>query len=180
MKELEEKSTAIEGFVFPDNDIPADMTDLEKAVYACAYLINRAEYSSARTDNTAYSALIEGKANSQGLSMALCALSGRLGLDCRLVYGQKNWQNHYWNIVRIEDKYYHIDIQTCLEEGIREGFLLNDERMWVTYRWDMSGYPRCSEALDWSLSLFDPYLITEEEEPPSEEPEPEPEIVAET
>lgn len=171
-EELEEKSARIAEFTFPDIEIPEDMEPLDKAVYAVSWLIKNTEISSARADNTAYSALIEGKANSQGLSMGLMALCGRLGLDCRLVSGQKNWTNHYWNMVRIGDTYAHIDVQSCLEDGVKEGFLLNDERMWVTYRWDMSGYPRCSDAIEWSESLFAPYLH-EKGTAPAEEPEPE-------
>lgn len=171
-EELDEKSARIAEFTFPDIDIPEEMDDLDKSVYAVSWLMKNSEYSSARTDNTAYSALIEGKANSQGLSMALMALCGRLGLDCRLVNGQKNWSNHYWNLIRIGDTYAHIDVQSCLEEGVREGFLLNDERMWVTYRWDMSGYPSCSGAIEWNESLFAPYLH-EKGTAPAEEPEPE-------
>ena len=188
-EELDEKSAVIAEFVFPDIEIPEDMEDLDRAVYAVSWLMKHSEYSSARADNTAYSALIEGKANSQGLSMALMALCGRLGLDCRLVNGQKNWTNHYWNMIRIGDTFAHTDVQTCLEEGVREGFLLNDERMWVTYRWDMSGYPRCSDAIEWSESLFAPYLHEKGTAPdeaalPETEPEPvpetEPELMPET
>ena len=166
--ELEERTAKISQFVFPEIDDTDEMDDLEKAIYACAYLIRNTGYSSLRSDNTAYSALIEGKANSQGLSLAMIALSSRLGLDCRLVYGQKNWQNHYWNIIRIDDKYYHLDIETCLNEGVKDGFLLNDESMWVTYRWDMAGYPRCSELADYSESMFSRYLHGKETVTPEE------------
>lgn len=160
-EELDLRTVKTSAFVFPGIETD-EMTDLEKAVYACAYLIKNTEYSSSRSDNTAYSALIECKANSQGLSMAMIALCSRLDLDCRLVYGQKNWQNHYWNIIKIDDRFYHLDVETCINEGIEEGFLLNDESMWVTYRWDMSGYPQCSELAAYSEEMFSPYLHVKE------------------
>ncbi len=165
--ELDLRTAKTAAFTFPEIEA-GEMSDLEKAVYACSYLINNTEYSSARNDNTAYAALIDGKANSQGLSLAMIALCSRLDLDCRLVYGQKNWQNHYWNIIRIDDKFYHLDVETCINEGIKEGFLLNDERMWVTYRWDMSGYPQCSETADFSEQMFSPYLHSKEALPPAD------------
>ncbi len=153
-EELEEKTVHISEFHFPDLVGIEEKDELEKAAYACSYLIMNSEYSSSRNDNTAYSSLIEGKANSQGLSLALIELCNRLGLDCRLVYGQKNWQNHYWNIIRIDGKYYHVDIESCINDGIKAGFLLNDERMWVTYRWNMSGYPQCSDVINYPERLF--------------------------
>ena len=157
-EELDFRTGKINEFIFPEITATEEMDDLEKCVYACAYLIRNTEFSSARTDNTAYSALIEGKANSQGLSMAFIALCNRLDLDCRLVNGQKKWQNHYWNIIRVNDHYYHIDVETCINEGIEEGFLLNDESMWVNYRWDMAGYPQCSDLAEYSDGMFSPYL----------------------
>ena len=147
------------------------MTELEKAACACAYLINSCELSESLADNTAYAALFGGKANSQGLSLAMVALCERLGLDCRLVQGQKSWQNHYWNILKVDGAYYHLDIETCITDGVEAGFLLNDESMWKTYRWDMSGYPQCSEVLNYNDSLFDPYLIEEVEPVPIDQDE---------
>lgn len=161
-EELDFRTEQIAAFDFPEIVQTDEMEDLEKAVYACAFLIKNTAYSASRIDNTAYSALIDGKANSQGLSMALIALCNRLNLDCRLVYGQKNWQNHYWNLIKINDKYYHIDVATCINEGIKAGFLLNDERMWITYRWDMAGYPQCSDRLEYSETMFSAYFQEED------------------
>lgn len=163
-EELAEKTVRAAEFVFPDLEGIEEMDELEKAAYACSFLIRNTEYSSSRSDNTAYSSLIERKANSQGLSLAFIELCNRLGIDCRLVYGQKNWQNHYWNIIRIDGNYYHVDIESCINDGIKAGFLLNDERMWITYRWNMSGYPQCSDVINYSERLFAPYLNEKEPE----------------
>ena len=172
-EELYARQEQIDTFDFPElpDTVLASMSDLEKAAYACAWLMNNCELSSSLSDNTAYSALFGGKANSQGLSLAMVALCERLELDCRLVYGQRSWQNHYWDILHIDDQYYHLDIEACITDGVKAGFLLNDESMWKTYRWDMSGYPQCSVVSEYPESIFDPYLVREDESLPEENEE---------
>ena len=178
-EELASMMDQIDAFLFPDLEESriSEFSSLEKAAYACSYLMKNCELSSSLQDNTAYSALINGKANSQGLSLAMIALSSRLELDCKLVYGQRNWRNHYWNILNVDGEYYHLDVELCITDGIEAGFLLNDEHMWKTYRWDMSGYPQCSNELEIPAGLFDtflePVLINEQEtesDESSEEP----------
>ena len=82
-------------------------------------------------------------------------LCRELGVDCRIVYGQEDWIEHCWNIVRIDGSYYHVDISAAIEDGAEAGFLMNDEMAWGHYRWDVSSYPKCSGELRCSDLLFD-------------------------
>ena len=90
--------------------------------------------------HTIYSALIEKNASPEGIALAYVELCRRSGLDCRIVYGQKDWQDHCWNIVRIDDEYYHVD----LFAGMKSGFLKSDSTFWGSYRWSVNEYPKCS------------------------------------
>ena len=81
------------------------------------------------------------------MALAYVALCEKLGLNCIVVDGQRNWQDHTWNIVRVNGSYYHVDAAVCAEQGIEAGFLLDDELAWVNYRWDVSAYPRCMGTL---------------------------------
>ena len=85
---------------------------------------------------TVYDALVEGRANSEGIALAAVALCHRAGLDCRIVYGHKEFENHCWNIIRVDGDYYHLDV--C--SGI---FLKSDAQMWESFRWTVADYPRC-------------------------------------
>ena len=89
---------------------------------------------------TVYSALIEKNASPEGIALAYVELCRRSGLDCRIVYGQKDWQDHCWNIVRIDGEYYHVD----LFAGMDNGFLKNDSAFWGSYRWAVNEYPKCN------------------------------------
>ncbi len=117
-----------------------------RALSACAYLRENCLYAQdAQSD--IYSALILGKANSEGLALAYVELCRQLNVPCQVVYGQRDWISHCWNIIQIHDDYYHVDISVCCDEGPEQGFLLPDETMWSHYRWDISSYPPCSGSL---------------------------------
>ena len=104
---------------------------------------NAAQYLSdacnAEGPSTVYSALIEKNASPEGVALAYVELCRRSGLDCRIVYGQKDWQDHCWNIVRIDGDYYHVD----LFAGMESGFMKSDSDFWGSYRWAVNEYPKC-------------------------------------
>ena len=131
------------------------MSEAELAYAACEYLMEHCAVSEDKSENTAYAALVGGRANSEGTALAYIVLCRELGVDCRIVYGQEDWTEHCWNIVRIDGSYYHVDISAAIEDGAEAGFLMNDEMAWGHYRWDVSSYPKCSGELRYSDLLFD-------------------------
>lgn len=96
---------------------------------------------------TAYGALVEGSAVGEGYAMAFKALCDELGIECYVVLGQMGGLRHAWNIVELEDYYYHIDVSMCDVNGIASSFLLNDEEMEKYYTWDKSRYKTCNGPL---------------------------------
>ena len=127
-----------------------NMSNLELAYAACAYLAENCVVTDNEHANTAYSALIQRAANSEGLAFAYVELCRQLGLDCRIVYGQLDWNEHCWNIVRLDGNYYHLDMSAAISKGIENSFLENDEGFWGLYRWDVSAYPKCAGELSYS------------------------------
>jgi len=130
------------------------LSEIERAYYACDYLMDNCALSDSRLDNTAYSALVQRQANSEGLAFAYVELCRQLNVDCRIVYGQHDWQDHCWNIVRVDGNYYHVDISSGIKEATLYNFLESDEDFWGLYRWDVSSYPKCTESLDYSDYIF--------------------------
>ena len=112
------------------------------------------------------------------MAFALVRLCALLGLECRMVYGQRSWEDYCWNIVQVDGEYYHIDPAVCAAGDLDNGFLLRDERMWEQCRWDVSAYPVCGGELSWHALAVHDGLIEEEEEP--EEAEEEAETVEES
>lgn len=147
--EINERSAqlmAIDAFSSLDME---NMAEADRAYQASIYLLENCVLSDSSFANTAYSALVQGEANSEGLAFAYVELCRQLGVDCRIVYGQYEWHDHCWNIVNIDGNNYHVDISSAISNGLESSFLRSDENIWGQYRWDVSAYPKCSDELEY-------------------------------
>ena len=145
---------------FTDLDRP-EASEVERAYVACRYLVDNCrilEDGNSNGADSAYSALIERRAASEGMAFGYVELCRQLGVDCRIVYGQHDWKEHCWNIVRIDDSYYHVDITQCAKGGPALGFMQNDETFWGVYRWDVAAYPKCTGTNSF-FDFFPPSMI---------------------
>ncbi len=133
----------------------------QAALAACSYLASNCSLSDVAQDNSAYSALVNHRGNSEGLALAYVELCRELGLKCEIVYGQKDWESHCWNIVSVMGSNYHVDLTECIRLGIESGFLMDDQEMWVSYRWDISSYPSCSGELSYEEVAGLPEVLPE-------------------
>lgn len=146
-----------------------DLDDIHRLYSACRYLVSNTTYSE-KAAGGCFDALILGKANSEGLALAMVEMCHQMDIDCRVVFGQLGGENHSWNIVRLDGDYYHIDVSRCYEDQYADGFLRNDESMWSDYRWSISSYPACSGELSYETTIgAELNEGTETEEPPQEE-----------
>lgn len=101
----------IEGFNFDANSTPRQKSD---TIYK--YITDNVTYDYTNLDNaeyylkhTAYAALIDGTAVCQGYALLYYRLARECGLETRVITGRSRGENHAWNIVKIEDKYYYLD-----------------------------------------------------------------------
>lgn len=117
-----------------------------RALLACEYLTENCVFAE-DGQNDIYSALIQGRADSEGLALAYVELCRQLGVPCQVVNGQRDWSSRCWNIIQINGACYHVDVSLCCVDGVEQGFLLPDETMWSHYRWDISSYPPCTGSL---------------------------------
>lgn len=123
------------------------LSEAERAMLACSWLCVHTSLSEPAGASSIYDALITGEADSLGLACAYVELCRGIGLECRIVSGQRNWEEHSWNLVRLDGDWYHVDTAACETQGLVKGFLMNDERAWERYRWDYFSYPHCEGAL---------------------------------
>lgn len=88
-------------------------TDYEKELFFHDYVCEVTTYTEVDMDDTAYSALINGKAICEGYSRAMQVLLDRAGIENYLVVGDGKTEDgtepHMWNIVEIDGKNYHLD-----------------------------------------------------------------------
>lgn len=147
-----------------------DLDEAHRALTAVRWLQEHCQFDP-EGESDLYSALIRGSADDEGMAFAFVHLCSLLGLDCRMVYGQRSWEEYCWNIVSLGGSYYHIDPAVCVGGDMDGGFLLRDEIMWENCRWDVAAYPACSGELSWYLLNVQDGLIEPEEpaEAPAEE-----------
>ncbi len=118
--------------------VPEDADDYTR-VSAAAEMLYAA--CNPRGDRSVYAALVLGRASSEGIALGFTELCHRLGLECYVVTGQKEREDHFWNVVVVDGMAYHVDLFAPPEEG----FLKSDESFWGPYRWTTSVYPKCEK-----------------------------------
>jgi hypothetical protein len=87
--------------------------------------------------SSAYDALIEGVADSEGAALAYQLLCDQAGIECTVVVGTLDGAPHFWNIVTEEDAR-HVDLSAGL-------LALTDDQLTALgqYDWDRTEYPSC-------------------------------------
>lgn len=92
-----------------------------------------------RRANTAYAALVEGRADSEGMALAYQLLCQYTGIECTVVSGTLDGADWYWNIVTLSDgESRHVDATRA------DGFALQDAEMAEQgYQWDREEFPSC-------------------------------------
>lgn len=106
---------------------------------------------------TAYAALVNGKANAEGIAMAYKALCDEMGIPCLVISGRMEKRSHAWNMVQLGENYYHVDVSRLDASG---AVLHTDSEMRSDYWWDIDLYP----------ASVDPIPVIAAEESPAVEP----------
>ena len=129
----------------------------EKYAMLYAFLMERHEYQLDTSITPTYSLLIHGVGDSRAFATVYAAMCRQAGLECRIVSGTGNGESLFWNIIRIDGKYHHLDLLACNRSGV---FGIHGDDEMTGYVWDYSAYPEC-------LAYEDPASMTE----PTSEPE---------
>lgn len=110
----------------------------------------RSEHSELNPEGgrTLYSALSDGIADSRGIALAYSALCREVGLNCMVVSGTMDKQEHWWNIIEIDGEHYHVDVSADSTLGITGAFLISDTQMRVHYWWNIEDYPECVSSMN--------------------------------
>lgn len=141
------------------SNIRPDMSDYEKVKTIHDYIINTTKYDKRYMNEDAvpaeshsvYGVLNEGVALCSGYAKTMKYLLNAVDIESMIVIGKTDYDNHAWNIVKIEGSYYHID--TTWDDPVTEDdsdvlnyhyFNLKDEDIEKTHSWNRSDYPKCN------------------------------------
>ncbi|MDO4503525.1 MAG: transglutaminase domain-containing protein [Clostridia bacterium] len=112
--------------------IPPKATEYEKELFLHDYIVNNCEYNKSANSHkifTCYGCLVEQKAVCSGYSKAMQLLMNTIGINCITIAGSSKNEPHMWNIVKINDKCYHLDVTWDGVGGLNQYnyFNVNDE-----------------------------------------------------
>ena len=123
-----------------------DMSDYDKVMAINEYIINRYEYDYNLKSLSVYSALTTSEAVCQGYSMTAYKMFNYAGIENRIIVGTARGTAHSWTLVKVDDKWYQIDITNNDSENAYRYFLVSDQVLIQNnYVWDSKMYPSASE-----------------------------------
>ena len=120
--------------------VSGDAAQEEKFSQLYSFLMERYEYSIETSVTPTYSLLRHGVGDCRAFAAVYAAMCHMAGLDCQIVFGTRNGESWYWNIVRIDGLYFHVDL--LAPEGVFVG-LDNGQMKQSGYLWNFSAYPVC-------------------------------------
>ncbi len=145
-KDLKLKQT-VDTIVY--DNVSDNMTDVEKAIRLHDALVARVEYYNFENidtipaaKHTSYETLINASGVCDGITKAYMLLLEKVGIETIMVTGVMGDVAHAWNIVKLDDEYYHIDATSDSAElggkhhTIHRYFNLNDTEIKRTHKID--------------------------------------------
>jgi transglutaminase-like putative cysteine protease len=150
-EEVENKASEIIGDIIEDG-----MSDYKKERAIHDYIVNNTVYDYENyiqdtipdESHSDYGALINGIAVCDGYAKAAYRLLTLAGIECYYVIGYADGNGHAWNIVKINDVYYHLDVTwddpVLLSGGnllIYDYFNISSSEMSIDHSWNINDYP---------------------------------------
>ncbi len=100
-----------------------------------SFLMERDVYTIAPSITPAYSLLYSGRGDSHAFAIVYAALCRRTNLDCKVITGTRGGQAWSWNLLPYQDRYYHLDLLMCDQNG---GFAMKTDAEMTNYGWNIS------------------------------------------
>ena len=146
-----------------------NLSDYEKELYIHDKLAQNVTYSNLedlpRAYHTAEGPFLENIGVCDGFTKTLQILYDQLGIDSIIVLGVLDDNPHAWNLVNIEDNWYHVDLtssRSIVEEtGIitHAYFNLSDERMKKIATFDNPELLPKADSLDYNYYIYNDYVV---------------------
>ena len=135
-----------------------EMSDFDKVKAINEYLINRFGYDDSLVSNNAYSALTTGKTTCQGYAMTAYKMLKLAGVENKIIIGNLDGVPHGWNLVKLNNKWYHLDVTNNDALGNNKYFLRQDKVLKNDgFTWKESDYPECSEDYNYENNKASSY-----------------------
>ena len=132
----------------------ANKTQYAKVKAVNDYLAKQTEYKTVadRSHYSPYGVFKHKKAVCQGYTLAAHQLFEALGIEAQYVTGTAKGQSHAWNKVKIDGKWYNLDITwndpvpNQPNQVLYNYFLLSDKALSATHKWDASKNAKATDT----------------------------------
>lgn len=152
LKSMKKETTQLVSDAVKELDI-AEKNEYEIVCTVNDYLCDNVYYPASEpyepVTHTAYGALKNGCAVCEGYACAAKLLLNGCGVECDIEVGDcYNGGGHAWNLVKVSDQWYQLDVTWNDGSASRSDYLLvTDDYMRQSRAWEESNYPACtSEA----------------------------------
>lgn len=96
--------------------VPEGLSEYERELFVHDYIIENCKYDRSKDFQrpweryTCLGCLVRKEAVCEGYSKATQLLLMRLGVECRTITGSRGQEQHMWNMVKIDNDWYHLDV----------------------------------------------------------------------
>ena len=118
------------------SQVDSSLSEAEKALWVHDYLVASFGYDSEMKNYSAYSLFRDRKGVCQAYALAYTAILRRLGMEAVMIASPS--QGHAWNLVKVNGRWYHVDVASddpnpdFLGQVLHENFLLSDAEIALT------------------------------------------------
>ena len=125
------------------------MSEFEKVKEIHDYVVRHTVYSSETHSSqySPYTILTEQKGVCQAYAFLIYRLLQEVNIEVLYVKGQAGGSLHSWNLVKLDNEWYHLDATWNEPNGVGEEdvgyryFLVTDQHLKLTHTWIQSAYP---------------------------------------
>lgn len=109
--------------------VDSSMTQADKAMAVYIYFAKNTVYKESADAHTGYDVLVNHVGVCDGLANAYALAMNTLGIPCAVVSNYS--KNHSWNIVKLNGKWYYVDLTNGVGTGKHEGLVVSYESFLV-------------------------------------------------
>lgn len=123
------------------------MNDHQKIKAIHDYVVTHVAYDLNYSEHSAYAALTKGRAVCQGYALLLHKMLDKAGVKAQIISGQAGGEKHVWNLVNLNNTWYHIDatwndpVPDVPNRINYDYYNRTDAQMSATHTWDRALYP---------------------------------------
>lgn len=137
------------------NIITPLMTTFQKVKAVNDYVVSNAVYgeNTKSSPHSAYALLMEGQAVCQGYALLTYKMLNQIGVEVQYVVGVVNGnEDHAWNLVKVDGKWYHLDttwndpLPNRVGTSSYDYFLVTDSQLKKDHKWVTSDYPAATST----------------------------------